>query len=141
MMATQLANVVESAQAERLATGLVFTEGPLWQSDGHWLFVDVRAHRIYRLVPGGQPEIIREQSGGSNGMTFDLQGRLLICEGENRQVTRREPDGTYTSLAQRLGEKRLNRPHDIVTRSDESIYFTDPCGTGTRLQRRPPACP
>jgi gluconolactonase len=127
-MATQLSDIVESAQPERLATGFVFTEGPVWHPDGYWLFVDVRASRIYRLAPGGQPEIIREQSGGSNGMTFDLQGRLLICEGDNRQVTRRESDGTYTPLAQRLGGKRLNRPNDIVTRSDGSIYFTDPAG-------------
>jgi len=127
-MDTQLADVVASPQAERLATGFVFTEGPLWHPDGHWLFVDVRAHRIYRLVPGGQPEIIREPSGGSNGMTFDLHGRCLICEGDNRQVTRLEPDGTYTPIAQRVGGKRLNRPNDIVTRSDGSIYFTDPGG-------------
>jgi len=127
-MATSLADIVESSQPEHLATGFVFTEGPVWHPEGYWLFVDVRASRIYRLMPGGQPEIIREQSGGSNGMTFDLHGRLLICEGENRQVTRREPDGTYTPIAQRLGGKRLNRPNDIVTRSDGSIYFTDPGG-------------
>jgi gluconolactonase len=132
-MATSLADIVESAQPERLATGFIFTEGPLWHPDGYWLFVDVRASRIYRLVPGRQPEVIRENSGGSNGMTFDLQGRLLICEGDNRQVTRRELDGTYTPIAQRLGGKRLNRPNDIVTRSDGSIYFTDPAG------RLPPA--
>jgi gluconolactonase len=127
-MDAQLADVVASPQAERLATGFVFTEGPLWHPEGYWLFVDVRAHRIYRLVPGGQPEIIREPSGGSNGMTFDVHGRRLICEGDNRQVTRLEPDGTYTPIAQRLHGKRLNRPNDIVTRSDGSIYFTDPGG-------------
>ena len=127
-MAIQLTDIVESSQPERLATGFVFTEGPVWHPEGYWLFVDVRASLIYRLVPGGQPEIFRAQSGGSNGMTFDLQGRLLICEGDNRQVTRREPDGTYTPLAQRLGGKRINRPNNIVTRSDGSIYFTDPGG-------------
>jgi gluconolactonase len=135
MMATQLTDIVESSQAERLATGFVFTEGPVWHPDGHWLFVDVRANLIYRLVPGGRPEIIREQSGSSNGMTFDRQGRLLICEGDNRQVTRREPDGTYTPLAQRLGGKRINRPNDLVTRSDGSIYFTDPGGRLTPQER------
>jgi gluconolactonase len=135
MMDTELAKIVESAEAERLATGFVFTEGPLWHPDGHWLFVDVRASLIYRLVPGGQPEVIREQSGGSNGMTFDLQGRRLICEGDNRQVTRLEPDGTYTPLAQRLGGKRINRPNDIVTRSDGSIYFTDPAGRLPQAER------
>ncbi len=134
-MATQLADVVESSQAERLATGFVFTEGPVWHPDGHWLFVDVRASLIYRLAPGRQPEVIRAQSGGSNGMTFDLQGRLLICEGDNRQVVRRESDGTYSPLAQGLGGKRLNRPNDIVTRSDGSIYFTDPGGRLTPAER------
>jgi gluconolactonase len=134
-MATELVDVIESSQAERLATGFVFTEGPVWHPDGHWLFVDIRASLIYRLVPGGQPEVIRAQSGGSNGMTFDLQGRLLICEGDNRQVTRREPDGTFTPLAQRLDGKRLNRPNDIVTRSDGSIYFTDPGGRLTPAER------
>jgi gluconolactonase len=135
MMATQLTDIVESPQPERLATGFVFTEGPLWHSDGYWLFVDVRANLIYRLRPGGRPEIVREQSGSSNGMTFDRQGRLLICEGDNRQVTRCEPDGTYTPLAQRLGGKRINRPNDIVTRSDGSIYFTDPGGRLTPQER------
>ncbi len=134
-MDTQLANIVESAEAERLATGFVFTEGPLWHPDGHWLFVDVRAALIYRLTPGGQPEVIREQSGGSNGMTFDLQGRRIICEGDNRQITRLEADGSYTPLAQRLGDKRINRPNDIVTRSDGSIYFTDPAGRLPQSER------
>ena len=134
-MATQLTDIEESPQPERLARGFVFTEGPLWHPDGHWLFVDVRANLIYRLAPGGRPEIIREQSGSSNGMTFDRQGRLLICEGDNRQITRREPDGTYTPLAQRLGGKRINRPNDLVTRSDGSIYFTDPGGRLTPQER------
>ena len=110
IMATQLTDIVESSQAERVATGFVFTEGPVWHPEGYWLFVDVRASLIYRLVPGGQLEIFREQSGGSNGMTFDLRGRLLICEGDNRQVTRREPDGTYTPLAQRLGGSASTGP-------------------------------
>jgi gluconolactonase len=135
MMATQLSDIVESSQPERLASGFVFTEGPVWDPEGYWLFVDVRASLIYRLVPGAQPEVIREPSGGSNGMTFDLQGRLLICEGDNRQVTRRDANGTYTPLAQRLGGKRLNRPNDIVTRSDGSIYFTDPGGRLPEAER------
>lgn len=134
-MPSQLTDVIESDQAERLATGFVFTEGPLWHPEGYWLFVDVRANRIYRLRPGGEPEVIRENSGSSNGMTFDLQGRRLICEGDNRQVTRLESDGTYTPIAQRLDGKRINRPNDIVARSDGSIYFTDPAGRLTPEER------
>src|SRR2546428_12534425 len=87
MMDTQLGNIVESAQAERLATGFVFTEGPVWHPEGYWLFVDVRANLIYRLVPGGQPEIIREQSGSSQGVSLDPRGRLPLCEGGKPQGT------------------------------------------------------
>lgn len=70
-MADLLSTIVASSAAERLATGFVFTEGPLWHPDGYLLFVDIRRSQILKLVPGGQPEIIREQSGESNGMTFD----------------------------------------------------------------------
>lgn len=134
-MDERLTTIVESSEAECLATGFVFTEGPMWHPDGYWLFVDVRTNRIYQMSPGSAPEIIREQSGSSNGMTFDLQGRHLVCEGDNRQVTRLDAGGIYTPLAQRLGGKRINRPNDLVTRSDGSIYFTDPAGRLTEAER------
>ena len=127
-MPDSLDQIVESTQAERLATGFEFTEGPLWHPDGHLLFVDIRRSLIFRLAPGGQPEVFRENSGGANGLTFDLQGRLIMCEGENRRVTRREADGTITPLAERWEGKRLSRPNDVVCRSDGSVYFTNPAG-------------
>ena len=127
-MADGLADVVESVQPERLATGFEFTEGPLWHPDGYWLFVDIRRSLIHSLAPGGEAEIFRRDSGGSNGLTFDLSGRLTICEGDNRRLVRREDDGRYTAIAERVDSKRLNRPNDVVSRSDGSIYFTDPAG-------------
>ena len=74
-MSDRLSEIVESAEAERLATGFVFTEGPLWHPDGYLLFVDIRRAQIFKLVPGEEPELIRGDSGDSNGMTFDSQGR------------------------------------------------------------------
>ena len=127
-MPGNLDQIVESSQAERLATGFEFTEGPLWHPEGYLLFVNNRRNLIYRLVPGGQPEVIRENSGAANGLTFDLQGRLIMCEGDNRQITRWEPDGTITTIADRWEGKRLHRPNDVVCRSDGSIYFTNPGG-------------
>jgi gluconolactonase len=127
-MADELLSIVESAEPTRLATGFMFTEGPLWHPDGYLLFVDIRRSLIFRLVPGGGPEVFRENSGGSNGLTFDLQGRLLMCEGDNRRITRMEKDGRITPLAERWEGKRLNRPNDVVGRSDGSIYFTNPGG-------------
>ena len=127
-MPDNLDQIVESTQAERLDTGFEFTEGPVWHPDGHLLFVDIRRSLIHRLVPGGQPEVVRENSGSSNGLTFDLQGRLIMCEGDNRRVTRMEPDGAITTVADRWDGKRLNRPNDVICRSDGSVYFTNPAG-------------
>jgi gluconolactonase len=124
-----LSQILETSEAERLATGFVFTEGPLWHKDGFYYFVDVRASRFYRLRPGGQPELLRENTGEGNGMTFDPQGRLVICEGGNRRLTRWPADGRFASseiLIDRFEGKRLNRPNDVACRSDGSIYFTDP---------------
>ena len=125
-MANGLSNIVESGEAERLATGFVFTEGPLWHPDGYLLFVDIRRAQIFRLAPGEEPTIIRENSGDSNGMTFDAQGRVVICEMVNRRVTRMESDGSYTPIAETSEGKRLNRPNDVVLKSDGSLYFTNP---------------
>ena len=125
-MTDALASILETREAERLATGFVFTEGPLWHPDGFYYFVDVRASKLYRLVPGRSPELVREKTGGGNGTTFDLAGRLVICEGDNRRVTRTSADGRIDVLMDRFEGKRLNRPNDVVCRSDGSVYFTDP---------------
>src|SRR5512132_590790 len=125
-MADQLSTILETTQAERLATGFVFTEGPLSHPDGFYYFVDVRSSVLYRIVPGRAPEVVREKTGGGNGPTVDLQGRLVICEGDNRRVARRTADGRVEALVDRFEGKRLNRPNDVVCKSDGSIYFTDP---------------
>jgi len=125
-MAEALSSILETTQAERLATSFVFTEGPLWHPDGFYYFVDVRSSVLYRMTPGRAPEIVREKTGGGNGTTFDLQGRLILCEGDNRRVTRTAADGRLEVLMDRYEGKRLNRPNDVVCKSDGSIYFTDP---------------
>ena len=130
-MTEYLAGIVESGQeAQQLATDFVFTEGPLWHPDGYWLFVDLRREPpvIHRMSPaGGTPEIIREPSGGTNGMTFDLQGRLLMCEGDNRGLP-----GWSTTAALRCwptGGRQATAPAQRhYLRSDGSIYFTNPSG-------------
>ena len=125
-MADAMSAILETTQAERLATGFVFTEGPLWHPDGFYYFVDVRASMLYRITPGRPHEVVREKTGGGNGTTFDLQGRLILCEGDNRRVVRQAADGRFEVLMDRFEGKRLNRPNDVVCRSDGSIYFTDP---------------
>jgi gluconolactonase len=120
-----LPDVLETTEAERLATGFVFTEGPLWHPDGFYYFVDIRQNRLYRLKPGGKAEVFKETQGG-NGTTFDLQGRVIMCEGAARRVARIGHDGKVETLVDRYKGGRFNRPNDVVCRSDGSIYFTDP---------------
>jgi len=124
-MAT-LADIVESAEPTQVASGFVFTEGPLWHSDGTLTFVDIRRSQILRLRADGKTQIIRENSGDSNGMTFDKQGRVIICEMVNRRITRMDPNNVFTVVADKVNGKRLNRPNDVIGKSDGSLYFTNP---------------
>jgi gluconolactonase len=125
-MPDALSALLDSTQPERLATGFVFTEGPLWHPEGFYYFVDIRQSRLHRVFPGKAPELVRDRTGEGNGTTFDLQGRLVICEGGNRRVTRWSSQTQSEVLMDRWEGKRLNRPNDIVCRSDGSLYFTDP---------------
>jgi sugar lactone lactonase YvrE len=85
--ANYLPEVLETAEAERLATGFIFIEGPLWHPGGYWYFVDLRQNKLFRLTPGQAPELVRTTIGG-NGTTFDSQSRLILCEGDDRHLTR-----------------------------------------------------
>ena len=123
-MAT-LTDILETTDLVRVATGFKFTEGPLWHPNGFFYFVDLPSNLLLRMVPGQAPEKVRTTQGG-NGTTFDLQGRLLNCEGEGRRVTRADHDGTVSVLIDRFEGKRLNRPNDVICHSDGSIFFTDP---------------
>jgi gluconolactonase len=137
-MGDPLRQILATTTAERLATGFAFTEGPTWHPEGFYYFVDLRNNRLHRIVPGKAPETVREQTGEGNGTTFDLQGRLLMCEGGNRRVTRMDASGNIAVVAERYEGKRLNRPNDIVCKADGSIYFTDP---GLRVPFAERECP
>jgi gluconolactonase len=123
--ANYLPEVLETTEAERLATGFIFTEGPLWHPDGYWYFVDLRRNRLHRMRPGQAPELFKETQGG-NGITFDLQGRVVICEGDARRVSRYGNDGKLEVVTDKYKGGRYNRPNDVVCRSDGSLWFTDP---------------
>jgi len=122
----ELADLFESVEPREVASGLRFTEGPLWHPDGYLLFSDIPANTIYRLDPDGTLTPWRRPSGNSNGLTFDRQGRLIACEHGTRRVSLTEADGSLSALATHFESKRLNSPNDVVVRSDGSIYFTDP---------------
>jgi gluconolactonase len=102
-------------------------EGPLWWKEGGYLlFSDINASRRMKYTPGQGVTVFQEKTNQANGLTRDLQGRLLACEHETRRVTRQELDGSTTVIASSFQGRRFNRPNDVVVKSDGSIYFTDP---------------
>ena len=113
---------------ERLTTGLRWAEGPVWFGDGRYLLCsDIPNQRILKWEEEtGAVSIFRKPSNRANGNTRDRQGRLVTCEHGSRRVTRTEYDGTITVICDRFNGKRLNSPNDIVVKSDDSIWFTDP---------------
>ena len=120
-----LPEVLETTEAEKVAGGFTFTEGPLWHPADFWYFVDLRPNRLHRIKLGQKPELVRNTEGG-NGTTFDLQGRLIVCEGDARRVTRTDASGKVGVLADNYKGGRFSRPNDVVCHSNGSIYFTDP---------------
>ncbi len=102
-------------------------EGPLWwQEGGYLLFSDIGNNRRMKWESGAGVSLFKEPTSRANGLTRDPQGRLLACEHETRRVTRTEPDGSLTVVANSYRGRRLNRPNDVIVKSDGGIYFTDP---------------
>jgi gluconolactonase len=102
-------------------------EGPLWWHEGGYLlFSDIHNNKRMKFVPGAGVSLFQEPTNRANGLTRDMQGRLIACEHDSRRVTRQEPDGSITVVANSFQGRRLNRPNDVVVKSDGCIYFTDP---------------
>jgi gluconolactonase len=126
------------ARIEQVAEGFTFGEGPVWDPAGALLLSDPNENTIYRWTEDGGVAVFRANSGytgvdigeygqpGSNGLTFDAQGRLTIAEHGNHRISRLERNGMLTVLADSYEGRRLNSPNDLVYRSDGTLYFTDP---------------
>lgn len=121
----------------KLAEGFQFTEGPVWTGDG-LLFSDPNANTIYKYSKDGKLSVFKTPSGysgadiaeyrqpGSNGITLDPKGNIVLNQHGNRRVVRLGLDGTETVVADRFEGKRFNSPNDLVYRSDGTLFFTDP---------------
>ena len=127
------------SEVGKIADDLLWSEGPLWDAKRKaLLFSDIPRNVIMQWSEDKGVSRFLERSGysgaapftgkepGSNGLTFDLQGRLTICQHGDRRVSRREADGTIVPLATTYQGKRLNSPNDLVFDDQGALYFTDP---------------
>ena len=135
--APELEGIVSTSETiEELASGtggtLGPTEGPLWWKEGGYLlYSDIHNNRRMKYVPGQGVSVAEEPVNRSNGLTRDLQGRLVSCERVTRRVVRHELDGSITVIANSFQGKQLNIPNDVIVKSDGAIYFSDPLGAVT----------
>jgi len=131
-LAPELDSIISTTEPiQELAAGfggeLGPAEGPVWWKEGGYLlFSDIHNNRRMKYTPGGGVTIDLEPSNRANGLTRDSKGRLVACEHDTRRVTRRELDGSLTVIANNFQGKRLNRPNDVIVKSDGCYYFTDP---------------
>ncbi|MCG8306097.1 MAG: SMP-30/gluconolactonase/LRE family protein [Cytophagales bacterium] len=127
----------KGSRIQKVADGFKFTEGPVWHKDGYLLFSDIPANKIMKYEPGKAVSMFMENSGfagtgivasgpGSNGLTFDKSGNLIICQHGARQVVKFDRAGNLVPVARQFGGKRLNSPNDAVVMSNGIIFFTDP---------------
>lgn len=117
-----------NAQVDKLYTGCRWAEGPAYFAAGRYLvWSDIPNDRMLRYdETDGSVSVFRSPAGNTNGHTVDRQGRLVSCEHGGRRVSRTEFDGTVVTIADSFQGKRLNSPNDVVVKSDNSIWFTDP---------------
>src|SRR5262245_30711104 len=127
-----LDKIIDKAEPiKELATGyggdMGPAEGPVgWKEGGYLLFNDIHTSRRMKYTPGTGVTVDLQPTNRANGLTRDVKGRLISCEHDTKRVTRRELDGSLTVVANSFAGKRLNRPNDVVVKSDGAMYFTDP---------------
>jgi gluconolactonase len=119
--------VLPNARLETLGENFGWLEGPVWFADQDCLLVsDIPSDRILRWTRSSGVSTFRQPSRFANGHTRDRQGRLIGCSHQDRCITRTERDGSITTLVSHYGGKRLNSPNDVICKSDDTIWFSDP---------------
>jgi gluconolactonase len=123
---------------ETISMDCQFTEGPVWNQEGYYLFSDITANAVYKIVPGGQKEVFIQNSGtenpgdedlkpdqvGSNGLAF-WNNNLLVCRHGSHMVA--EWDGReLMPLLTTYKDKPFNSPNDIIADESGRIFFSDP---------------
>jgi gluconolactonase len=111
---------------ELVQEGFTFTEGPVGTADGGLFFSDIRANRTHYLDPAGKISVVREPTNAANGLALTKDGELVFAEGGAKRVTKREKDGTITTLTEGVPGSPLLAPNDLIVDAKGGVYFTDP---------------
>lgn len=119
--------LVDGATLKRHCTGMVWAEGPVYFAEGDYvLWSDIPNDRIMKWSDTEGCSEFRRPAGYTNGHYRDRQGRLVSCEHGGRRISRTEHDGAVVTIVDSYNGKRLNSPNDLVVKSDDTIWFTDP---------------
>jgi gluconolactonase len=129
--------VAEGTRLEVVKTGFGFpTEGPIARPDGTIYFTELRNTRLLHLDPKGEIHVVRENTGGANGLTVDKSGNVLAAESTSKRVTRMDPRGQVTVIAEASGSGQpLSGPNDLIADPHGGIYFTDPGSAPSPTQK------
>ncbi|MCU1328144.1 MAG: gluconolactonase [Bryobacterales bacterium] len=120
----------EGIMSERVASGMIYLDGIVWAREGFLVFADVVKKTVYRLDSSGPPKPTEENHNGAQGLAYDAQSRLYICEALTRRVVRMDRKGKTETLADNFQGKKFNSPNDITVRKDGNVYFTDAAFAG-----------
>jgi sugar lactone lactonase YvrE len=139
-----LADLVDlDAELRVIADGFAFTEGPAWSpAEGVLRFSDIPGNTRWRWNDSDGAAVDLHPTNKANGMVHDREGRLLVCEHASSCLVRFGSDGSREVIADRYQGMELNSPNDVITRSDGSIYFSDPAygrSTNPTGNNRPPS--
>jgi gluconolactonase len=120
--------VPAGAKLERLATGMKFTEGPVWlaESGGCLVFSDIPSDELKKWTAKDGLTVFRKPSFNANGNTVNRAGRLITCEHSGRRVSLLNRKGVLRTLVDRYDGRKFNSPNDVVVKSDGTVWFTDP---------------
>jgi gluconolactonase len=118
--------IAPGVEPELVQEGFIFTEGPVGTAEGGLYFSDIRSNRTYYLDPNGKIDFIREQTNGANGLALTHDGELLAAEGDGKRISKRNRDGTLTTITDGIAGKPFLAPNDLIVDAKGGIYITDP---------------
>lgn len=130
-----VAQIPEEVDVSRVAAGMRYPAGLAWSREGYLVIADNERREIYRLDPNQRPKPTHQDTNAAQGIVYDSQSHLYICETATRRLVRMDRKGTMETVAASFEGKKLNSPGDVVVRRDGQVYFTDPAFAGA-IDRR-----